>query len=142
MNSPTESLRSQKHDHRQQLSSCWVCRGTEQRRPQSAARTGTWPAGISSSATSRRGSSLKRHNRRPLHEPAISHVRAALHKAETDPAEGVCSSECWKVKTVRLCNPSVETQQVSQPWVRSTPPKECLLIVTFNCLFLKVAFTR
>lgn len=61
INSPAESPRSQKHDHLQQLSSCWVCRGTARPRPQSAARTGTWPAGISSSAASHRGSSLKRH---------------------------------------------------------------------------------
>lgn len=92
MNSPTESRRTQKHDHLQQLSSCWVCRGTEQPRPQSAAHTGTSPAGISFSTTSRRGSSLKRHSRRLLDKPAVSRVKVTLRKAETDPAWITCAA--------------------------------------------------
>ena len=39
--SPAESLQSQKHGHLQQMSSCWVCRGTEPHRSRSAAHTGT-----------------------------------------------------------------------------------------------------
>lgn len=131
VNAPTESPRTQKHDHPQQPS-CWVCRGREQHRPQSAARTGTWPAGTSSSASSRRGSWLKRHNRCPLDSPATSRVRVSLFKAEPDPGRNYrCSSESCKMITVWLRGSSIGWNTAGIPALgvlRTTHPrKKCLV---------------